>query len=139
MRHLRDEVYCRLGVSNVHGVGVFAVRHIPRNTRVLHSILSTRDIKVSKSSLRHLPQKIRLLLQDFCEHDRQFYWLPRYGLNAINLYQYLNHSTSSNVSLIKPGVYRTIQPIREGEELTLNYDLTFGEKHVFLKTKELLR
>ena len=139
IRYLQEEVYCRLGVSNAHGVGVFAVRSIPKNTRVLHSTLSTRDIRVSKSSLQHLPRSTRRLLQDFCEHDRQYYWLPRHGLNAMSLYQYLNHSTDPNVSLIKPGVYRTVRTIREGEELTLNYDLAFGDKHVFVKNKRALR
>jgi SET domain-containing protein len=139
IRHLQEEVYCRIGISNAHGVGVFAVRRIPKNTRVLRSTLSTQDIKISKSSLRHLPRATRRLLQDFCEHDSRFYWLPRHGLNALSLYQYLNHSNDPNISLVSPGVYRAIRTIRGGEELTLNYDLAFGEKHVFGKNKKSAR
>ncbi|MBM4210366.1 MAG: SET domain-containing protein [Gammaproteobacteria bacterium] len=139
IRHLHDEVYCRIGISNAHGVGVFAVRRIPKNIQVLRSTLSTQDIRVSKSSLRHLPRATRRLLQDFCEHDSRFYWLPRHGLNALSLYQYLNHSTDPNVSLIRPGFYRTLRAIRGGEELTLNYDLAFCEKHIFAKNKKSAR
>jgi SET domain-containing protein len=139
IHHLQEEVYCRIGISNAHGVGVFAVRRIPKNTRVLRSTLSTQDIRISKSSLRHLPRATRRLLQDFCEHDSRFYWLPRHGLNALSLYQYLNHSNDPNISLVSPGVYRAIRTIRGGEELTLNYDLAFGEKHVFGKNKKSAR
>jgi hypothetical protein len=30
LEHLQTEVYCRLGISKVHGIGVFAIRSIPK-------------------------------------------------------------------------------------------------------------
>ncbi|NBU24154.1 MAG: SET domain-containing protein-lysine N-methyltransferase [Gammaproteobacteria bacterium] len=130
-RHLQDELHCRIGVSGLHGVGVIAVRRIPKGTRVLRSTLSTRDIRMPKSALNLLPAATRRLIETFCEHDHRFFWLPRAGLNAFSLYQYLNHSKKPNVMLVKPGLYVATSAIRAGEELTLDYDLTFGEKHVF--------
>lgn len=130
-RHLQQEVHCRIGVSQLHGVGVIAVCRIPKGRRVLRSTLSTRDIRVPRSALEGLPAATRRLIEAFCEHDRRSFWLPRAGLNALSLYQYLNHSNDPNVRLVKPGHYTTIRAIRAGEELTLDYDRTFGERHVF--------
>ena len=132
-RHLAEEVHCRIGVSSLHGVGVIAVRRIPRGTRVLRSTLSTRDIRVPKSDLETLPVATRRLLEAFCEQDRRSFWLPRAGMNTFSLYQYLNHSKKPNVMLLEPGHYRTIRAIGAGEELTLDYDSTFGEKHNFTR------
>lgn len=130
-RHLEEELHCRIGVSALHGVGVIAVRRIPKGTRVLRSTLSTREIRVPKSALKTLPVATRQLIEAFCEHDRRSFWLPRAGLNTFSLYQYLNHSKNPNVMLIKPGHYVTTREIRVGEELLLDYDRTFGEKHIF--------
>ena len=130
-RHLAEEVHCRIGVSALHGVGVIAVRRIPKGTRVLRSTLSTRDIRVPKSDLKTLPIATRRLLEAFCEQDRWSLWLPRAGMNTFSLYQYLNHSKNPNVMLLKPGHYRSTRAIGAGEELTLDYDSAFGEKHIF--------
>ena len=102
-KHLQEEIHCRIGVSKLHGVG----------------------------ELKKLPASTRRLIETFCEVDEKWLWLPRAGLNTISLYQYLNHSKKPNVKLIKPGHYVTTRAIRTGEELTLDYDRTFGEKHVF--------
>lgn len=131
LRHLHDEVYCRIGLSPIHGVGVLAIRHIPKGVRVLESPLPTRDVRVSKSMLKGAPVAVRRLLDAFCERDDRDYWLPRAGLNAVSLYQYLNHSKDANVVLVRPGRYVTTRAIRSGEELTLDYDRAFGEPHVF--------
>lgn len=130
-RHLQEEVHCRIGVSKLHGVGVLAVRSIPKGVRVLRSTLSTRDIRVPISELNKLPIATRRLIETFCEHDERWLWLPRAGLNTVSLYQYLNHSKKPNVKLLKPGHYVTTRSIRNGEELTLDYDQTFGETHIF--------
>lgn len=131
LRHLHDEVYCRIGLSQIHGVGVIAIRHIPKGVRVLESPLPTRDVRIAKSMLKDAPVAVRRLLDAFCEHDDGDYWLPRSGLNAVSLYQYLNHSKDANVALVRPGRYVTTRAVRNGEELTLDYDRAFGEPHVF--------
>ena len=32
LEHLKNNIYCRLKPSKIHGVGVFAIRNIPKNT-----------------------------------------------------------------------------------------------------------
>jgi SET domain-containing protein len=131
LRHLHDEVYCRIGVSKIHGVGVLAIRHIPKGVRVLESPLPTRDVRISEAQLRTAPAGVRRLVDAFCEHESGGYLLPRSGFNAFSLYQYVNHSKEPNVKLVSPGHYVTRRSIAAGEELTLDYDRAFGEEHVF--------
>ena len=45
--HLQHEVYCRLGVSPLHGIGVFALRAIPKGVNPLKSWLKNKEIKFS--------------------------------------------------------------------------------------------
>ena len=32
LNHLNNDIYCRIGVSKIHGVGVIAIKDIPPNT-----------------------------------------------------------------------------------------------------------
>lgn len=130
-RHLHEEVYCHIGVSKIHGVGVLAVRPIPKGKRVLKSPLPTRDIRISEAELRKVHPGVRRLVDVFCENDSASYFLPRSGFNAVSLYQYMNHSKKPNVKLIRPGHYVSLRKILTGEELTFDYDQAFGEQHVF--------
>ncbi len=131
LRHLYDEVYCQIGVSKIHGVGVLAIRSIPKGTRVLKSPLPTRDIRISEAQLRNAHAGVRRLVSAFAEHDSKTYFLPRSGFNAFSLYQYMNHSKVPNVKLVRAGHYVSLRKIVAGEELTFDYDQAFGEQHVF--------
>ncbi|MEN9899177.1 MAG: hypothetical protein RLZZ152_221, partial [Pseudomonadota bacterium] len=55
LKHLQTEVYCRLGVSPIHGIGVFAIRDIPKGTQPLVSLLKIKEFSFSK---KEIPQDI---------------------------------------------------------------------------------
>jgi SET domain-containing protein len=57
--------------------------------------------------------------------------VPAIGLNAMNMAVYLNHSKKPNVKFNKKGELETLKPINAGDELMIDYDLSFGEKHTF--------
>jgi len=44
---------------------------------------------------------------------------------------YLNHSKKPNIELKKAGQFKTLRAIKKGEELLMDYDKAFGEKHTF--------
>jgi SET domain-containing protein len=44
---------------------------------------------------------------------------------------YLNHSKDPNVRFNKKNVLEAIKDIPRGEELLLDYDISFGAKHFF--------
>ncbi len=57
--HLLSEVYCKLGVSPLHGIGVFALRDIPKGTKPLNSMVSKKEIKFSRVELKKVPSSVR--------------------------------------------------------------------------------
>jgi SET domain-containing protein len=67
----------------------------------------------------------------FCYYDRKKVSIPVNGLNSFDLAVYLNHSKQPNLRFKKTGVLISLRNIAEGEELFIDYDISFGEKHFF--------
>jgi len=75
--HLDNEVYCRLGVSPIHGIGVFALRDIPKGVNPLKSYVRFKEIDVAKQDIKHLPKGVREQIDTFCYYDRKKVSIPR--------------------------------------------------------------
>ena len=129
--HLQNEVFCRLGSSKTHGVGVFAIRVIKKDINPLMCSLDDQEIKFTKSELKHLPLAVRKQIQRFCFYDLKKTMIPRIGMNAMSMAIYLNHSKKPNLRLNKDGQFQALRVIKKDEELLIDYDDTFGEKHYF--------
>ena len=131
LEHLSQEVYCHLGVSPVHGIGVFAMRSIPKGVNPMRSRLKFDEIAYTHKEIKALPRSMRQELEIFCYHDEEHVFVPEIGLNAMNMAVYLNHSKSPNVVYKKNGQLTTLRAIKNGEELMMDYDLNFGAVHTF--------
>jgi len=131
LNHLQNEVFCRLGSSKTHGVGVFAIRAIKKDINPLISCLDDEEIKFTKSELKHLPLAVRKQIQRFCFYDLKKTMIPRIGMNAMSMAIYLNHSKKPNLRLNKEGQFQALRAIKKDEELVIDYDDTFGGKHYF--------
>ncbi len=131
LAHLQDEVFCRLGVSPVHGIGVFAVRSIPEGVNPLASRLHYKEIKFSHAELKKIPRGVRKEIEIFCYYDKDAVFVPEIGMNSMNMAIYLNHSKEPNVRYRKNGQLKALKSIKVGEELFLDYDQSYGEKHIF--------
>ena len=129
--HLQNEVFCRLGSSKTHGVGVFAIRAIKKDINPLVSWLDDKEIKFTKAELKHLPLAVRKQIERFCFYDLKQTLIPRIGMNAMNMAIYLNHSKKPNLRLTKVGQFQALRAIKKDEELLIDYDDTCGEKHYF--------
>ncbi|NCV55043.1 MAG: hypothetical protein EBW54_02355, partial [Betaproteobacteria bacterium] len=53
---LRKELYCELRPSTRHGIGVFAIRSIPKGIDPLVSRLKFRELRLSHSAVKTLPK-----------------------------------------------------------------------------------
>ena len=129
--HLRDDVYCKLGVSPIHGIGVFALRDIPKGTKPLNSMVSKKEIKFSRIELKKVPSSVRKHLASFCLVEKGRVFAPEIGMNAVNLSIYLNHSKTPNLRFNEKDVLEAMRDITRNEELTIDYDISFGEEHLF--------
>jgi SET domain-containing protein len=126
-------VYTRIGTSRVHGVGVRAIREIPKGALVFRHE-SERVVWVSRAWVRRLPTAIRRLYEDF-----GMLWGGRIGvpptLNMLSVGWYVNHSDRPNVEAGDDGRFRTLRRIRKGEELTADYR-TFADDRLTFRPRQ---
>jgi SET domain-containing protein len=122
LKELSTETFITLKPSPVHGIGVFALRDIPRGCKTLFSKNVGEWIKVPITDIDKLPEQSRNLVETYCLYDETHYYLPDYGFKVMDLVNYLNHSSTPNVISVNDGEYfESLRDIREGEELLVNY------------------
>jgi SET domain-containing protein len=131
LKHLQTEVYCRLGVSAIHGIGVFAIRDIPKGAKPMASLLKIKEFSLSKKEIKKLPVSVQKEVRMFCYYDKDEYLIPSIGLNSMNMAFYMNHSKEPNIKYLKNNELVALRKIKAGEELFFDYDLAFDEVHHF--------
>ncbi len=131
LNELANQSYVMLRSSTVAGVGVFAIRDIPKGCRDMFSKpdQSDRWITIERSEVESLPEHARLLIENYCLFDEQNYFVPDYGFKKIDLSLCLNHSDNPNVISIQDGeFFETTRNISKGEELFIDYgEIVEGE------------
>ena len=114
-----DGVYARIGTSRIHGVGVLAIRDIPKGTLVFAGE-SERVVWRSRAAVKRMPRAIRALYEDFGMVWRDKIGVPP-SLNMLSVGWYVNHSDTPNVEAGEDARFRALRRIRKGEELTADY------------------
>jgi SET domain-containing protein len=114
-----DHVYVRLGCSDIHGVGVFAIRDIPEGTEIFRGNTSKSTI-VTKEIVDQQPEELRKLYEDFCAQEGDKYFCPD-SFNNLDISYYLNESKDPNVETPDGHDFYAARLIQKGEELTVDY------------------
>jgi len=67
--NLRNDCYCRIGVSSIHGVGVIAIKDIPTGVNPFrlsgNSHLDDATFLITKKEFNRLPPETRKLMTNF--------------------------------------------------------------------------
>ncbi|MBK6936215.1 MAG: SET domain-containing protein [Chitinophagaceae bacterium] len=122
LNQLQTDTYVMLKPSTVHGIGVFAIRDIPKACRTIFSQGIGEWIKLSFEEVGQLPEHSRNLIETYCLYDEENYFVPDYGFKLMDLVLYLNHSGDPNVVSINDGEYfEALREIKAGEELLVDY------------------
>ena len=122
LKELASSTYVMIKPSPLHGIGVFAIRDIPKGTKNIFSKGVGDWIKVSKEEVDALPQHSKDLIENHCLFDEDFYFIPDYGFKLVDLVIYLNHSETPNVISLNEGEeFEAIRDIAIGEELLVDY------------------
>jgi SET domain-containing protein len=122
LKELANSTYVMIKPSPLHGIGVFAIRDIPKGTQNIFSKGVGDWIKVSKEEVDALPQHSKDLIENHCLFDEDFYFIPDYGFKLVDLVIYLNHSETPNVISLNDGEeFEAIRDIAIGEELLVDY------------------
>ena len=118
-----QETYVMLKPSPIHGIGVFAIRDIPKGCRNMFSKDNGEWIKVPITDIEALPAESKDLVETYCLYDEEHYYVPSYGFKKMDLVNYLNHSALPNVRSVNDGEYfEAIADIPAGQELLVNYE-----------------
>ena len=122
LKELAASTYVMIKPSPLHGIGVFAIRDIPKGTKNIFSKGVGDWIKVSKEEVDALPQHSKDLIENHCLFDEDHYFIPDYGFKLVDLVIYLNHSETPNVISLNEGEeFEAIRDIVSGEELLVDY------------------
>ncbi len=122
LKQLQSQTYVMIKSSPLHGIGVFAIRDIPKGTKDIFSEGFGDWIKVSKVEVDALPQHSKDLIENHCLFDEDNYFIPEYGFKLVDLVIYLNHAETPNVVSLNDGAYfEALMDIKAGEELLVDY------------------
>jgi SET domain-containing protein len=117
-----NKTYCRLRPSAIGGVGVFAIRDIPKNIDPFPGIHNHSWYKISTSDLKGADPEILKMVDDFyvIEKDGSIL-VPSCGLNGMDISYFLNHSQNPNMVRKENGSFKTSKVIKKGKELLVSY------------------
>jgi SET domain-containing protein len=121
---LNMRVKTRIAPSPIHGVGVFALRDIPKGQKLdLEAFPSVYDLPYSQFS-KLFPEVAALLLERFpaVYHGRRFTYPTERALC------FMNHSDDANYS---PVLDVATKDIKAGEEITENYTFMQDAEKLF--------
>lgn len=124
LQELANNTWVMIRPSPIEGIGVFALRDIPKGCREMFSSPDTIEqwIPVSKTEVDQLPAHARALIENYCLYDETHFFVPGYGFKKMDLVNFLNHADEPNIISINDGeFFEATRDIRAGEELLIDY------------------
>lgn len=125
LKELHNNTYVMIRPSPVEGIGVFAIRAIPKGCRAMFSTAINGDdkwIEIPRHEIDQLPDYSKHLVENYCLYDDDNYYVPEYGFKKMDLVNFLNHSNAPNVVSVNEGeFFEALRDIDPGEELLVDY------------------
>jgi uncharacterized protein len=108
-------VKARVGISDIHGLGLFATDFIPKDT-VIWRFQVGFDIDISEQEFSRLSAPAQAQVRHYAYFSNV---TRRYHLSSDDD-RFTNHSNTPNIRFIE-GCSRAMRDIQAGEELTNDY------------------
>jgi len=122
--------YCRIKPSPVEGVGVFAIRDIPKGINPFQGIQKQKWFEFDMKDIRIEDPEIKKMMDDFfvIEENKKVF-VPENALNGMDISFFVNHSENPNIETVDGGfTFKTLRKINKGEELIVSY-ATYDDKY----------
>ena len=124
LKELASNTWVMLRPSPIEGVGVFAIRDIPKGCRDMFGKPDAAEewLTIGKKEIEELPPHARFLVGNYCLYDETSYYIPAQGFKKMDLSLFLNHSDVPNIISIGDGdFFEALRDIQPGEELLIDY------------------
>ena len=128
LRHVLADCYCRLQPSPIHGIGVYAVRDIPKGRnpfKTFRKYSRPGYVRIADDELDALPPKLSGMIKALFVPTDGKRVHPHVWNEFCIPARIPNHSTAPNLRTVDGFNFRARRGIREGEELTVDYR-TYG-------------
>ena len=128
-----ENTYCIIGRSKVQGVGVIAIRDIPKGVNPLPIIIPSNFINFTEEELKSLPKEVANRIKELFIRNDKVYSVSSLGLNGLGIIGHINHSKNPNTALDTRGYpsgyipWITIKNIKKDEELFWDYTTCHGD------------
>jgi len=120
--------YCRLKPSKIEGIGIFAIRDIPKGKNPFVGIKNSKYHEFKMQELKKLDKEILKMIEDFfvIEKDGTVN-ITENALNGMDISFFLNHSKNPNLKIYDDGkndsyCFKATRKIAKGQELTIAYE-----------------
>lgn len=134
IKDLENNIYCRIQPSPVHGVGVFAVKNIPKGTDPFVAYTNVDVIAVPEKEImenKKIPDTVKEMVKAFYVIQNGNIYCDARSFNEINIAYFLNHSDVPNLDakeINDETKFVANRDISAGEELTANYS-TYSDSY----------
>jgi hypothetical protein len=119
--HLKYNILTELRLSEVHGIGVFAIVDIPKNTYIFTKWSNETGIyRIPKNRLNELPAPVlKMINMNFIDDDPDYKIIRLFnGLNyLVHSSSFCNSSYPYKENQNVDGFGKTLRDIKSGEEI----------------------
>jgi len=126
--NLNNEVYATLRPSKIHGIGVFAIRNIPKGTKITtvytQNLMEAYPIAMDVKKFKKLRPEIRNIILDRTMQENSNILLFNHPNADACLRNWMNHSDDNN----SDGVV-ALRDIKKDEEITEDYRVNMKHAH----------
>ncbi|TSC78507.1 MAG: Uncharacterized protein G01um101433_172 [Parcubacteria group bacterium Gr01-1014_33] len=133
IQDLEKNVYCRLNRSSVEGIGVVAIRDIPKGTNIFTGVKKNRWKSIPVDAVlrnKKIIKEVKEMILSFYAVEAGVIYFPDQSLNELDISFYLNHSDTPNVEFVeKSDIFITARSIKKGEELFADYR-TYSDEYM---------
>jgi hypothetical protein len=118
-----ENTYCRIKYTPGKGVGVYAIRDIPKGIDPFKGPKKRKWVKLNMKDISYLDKEILKMVDDFCIIQKNGdVWVYEEGMNGLHIRWFLNHSKKPNMVTRDEALsFKTIREIKKDEELTYDY------------------
>lgn len=115
-----NHTWARIQRSEIHGVGVIAIRDIPQGTNIFPEC-AVEFSRIHVDEFYQLEDSVKKMIYDYFYVEDGWAWVPHCTLNQVNASFFLNHSENPNVIHDDAANIISNRDILSGEELTIDY------------------